>query len=135
MTALAKDFPRTYRDGVELEFLVKSGSQIYAGALVMLDSNGLLIPGADTASCKFAGVALENVLGDGVKTCRVRVEGAFEVTTSGLTQAAVGQLAYLVDDTTVALAAITTNDICCGRIVKFFSATKIQVKINSAAQA
>ena len=42
MTALAKDFPREYREGVELEFLVKSGSQIYAGALVMLGTDGLL---------------------------------------------------------------------------------------------
>ena len=79
-------------------------------------------------------MAQENVLGDGVKTCRVRTEGAFTVATSGLTQAAVGALAYLVDDTTVALAATTTNDVCCGRITKFISASKIQVKINSAAQ-
>ena len=131
---LTADFARTYRDGIELDFLVKTNSQIYAGALVMLDTNGLLIPGADTANCKFAGVALRNVLGDGVKTCRVRVEGVFEVASSGLTQAAVGALAYLTDDTTAALYAGTTNHICCGRITKFISATKIQVKINSAAQ-
>jgi hypothetical protein len=135
MTALTKDFAREYREGVELEFLVKSGSQIFAGAFVMLDTDGLLIPGADTASCTFAGVAMENVLGDGAKTCRVRTEGTFTVATSGLTQAAVGVKAYLADDTTVALAATTTNDVLVGRITKFISATKVQVKINGAAQA
>jgi predicted RecA/RadA family phage recombinase len=135
MTALTKDFAREYREGVELEFLVKTNSQIYAGALVMLDVNGLLIPGADTASCVFAGVAQENVLGDGTKTCRVRTEGVFTVATAGLTQAVVGVKAYLVDDTTVALAATTTNDILVGRITKFISASQVQVKINSAAQS
>lgn len=133
MTALAADKKTEYREGVELEFLVKTSSQIYAGALVMVDADGLLIPGADTASCVFAGLALENVLGDGAKKCRVRVQGAVKVVTSGLTQAAVGEKAYLVDDQTVALVATTTNDILCGRIVKFDSATSVWVLMDEAA--
>jgi hypothetical protein len=133
MTALAKDKKTEYREGIELEFLVKTNSQIYAGALVMLDSNGLLTPGADTASCIFAGLAMENVLGDGTKRCRVRSTGAVKVVTSGLSQAAVGSKAYLVDDQTVALVTTTTNDVLCGRIVKFVSATSVWVLMNEAA--
>lgn len=132
MTALAEDKKTEYREGVELDFLVKSGSQIYAGALVMVDADGLLIPGADTASCTFAGLAMENVLGDGTLRCRVRTTGAVKVVTSGLTQAAVGKKAYLVDDQTVALGATTTNDVLSGRIVKYESTTSVWVLMNEA---
>lgn len=130
MSALTADKAVEYRDGIEIEYLVKTSSQIYAGALVMVAvADGLLIPAADTASCAFQGVALENVLGDGTLTCRVRKTGVFKVVTSGLTQAAVGSMAYAVDDQTVALAATTTNDVPVGRIVKFDSATSVWVDI------
>ena len=103
MTALAADRKTTYRDGIEVEFPVKASAQIYAGSMVMLGSDGYAIPGADTASCKFVGVALENVAGgatDGLRTVRVRREGVFDFAASGLTQAQVGDIMYIVDDQT-----------------------------------
>jgi Uncharacterized conserved protein (DUF2190) len=128
MTALAADRATKYRDGIEVEYLVKTNQQIYAGSLVAVDANGLLVPGADTAGLVFVGVALENVKGDGVKKCRVRLKGVFNFFSSGRAQADVGALVYLADDQTVALTA--TNSIPCGRIAKVDSATSVWIDID-----
>jgi hypothetical protein len=130
MTALAADRATKYRDGIEVEYLVKTNQQIYAGSLVAVDANGLLVPGADTAGLVFVGVALENVKGDGVKKCRVRRGGVFNFVSSGRAQVDVGALATLVDDQTVGLAADTTNDIPCGRIAKVDSPTSVWIDID-----
>lgn len=129
MTALAADKKTEYREGVEIEFLVKTSSQIYAGALVMADADGLLVPAADTASCVFQGVALQNVLGDGTKKCLVRREGVVKVVAAGMAQTNVGDLMYIVDDQTVGVAATPDNDVPCGRCVKVDSATAIWIDI------
>lgn len=127
MTALAADRKTAYREGVETEYPVKATIQIYAGSLVMLGADGFLIPGADTASCKFVGVAMESVKGtaaDGGVFCRVRREGAFDFAATGMTQAQVGDVMYLVDDQTFSNVGTTTNDIPCGRLIKYVSATR-----------
>jgi hypothetical protein len=134
MTALAKDRATPYRNGVEIEFPVKNGVQIYAGALVMLGSDGYAIPGADTSGAKFVGVALENVAGgasDGLKTVRVRREGVFDFAATNMNQAQVGDVMYLVDDQTFSNVGTTTNDIPCGRLVKYVSATRGWIDIGN----
>jgi hypothetical protein len=135
MTALAADRNTTYREGVECEYPVKAATQIYAGSLVMLGSDGYAIPGADTAGAKFVGVAVENVLGgttDGAKKIRVRRKGVFEFAASSITQAMLGDIMYLVDDQTFDDAAGPTNDIPCGRLIQYVSATKGWIDIGAA---
>jgi hypothetical protein len=133
--ALSADRNTSYREGVECEYPVKAATQIYAGSLVMLGSDGYAIPGADTASAKFVGVALENVLGgatDGAKSIRVRRKGVFEFAATSITQAMVGDIMYIADDQTFDDAAGPTNDIPCGRLVKYVSATKGWIDIGAA---
>ena len=55
MTALAADRNTTYREGVECEFPVKAATQIYAGSLVMLGSDGLCYPRRRYCRCKVCG--------------------------------------------------------------------------------
>lgn len=108
---------------------VNAGSVIYRGALVMREAAAdVAVPGADTASCVFLGVSLEeldNTSGaDGSVTATaaaraVRVDrtGAWAFAISGSTPKR-GDVAYIVDDNTVALAATPTNDIAVGRFLR-----------------
>jgi hypothetical protein len=137
MAALTADKKTQYRDGIEASLPVDGGSVIYAGALVSANASGYLIPGADTASTTFQGVAREHVDNtsgaDGAVSCLVRRRGLFRVTSSSsLTQANAGNKVYLVDDQTVALAAVTTNDIFCGVIVEVISSTEAWIDIEPA---
>jgi hypothetical protein len=136
MTALAKDRATAYREGREIELPVAAATTIYAGALVMISATGYAIPGADTAGCKFGGVAMEQVNNSagaaGAKTVRVRRSGVFEFAASSITQAMLGDAMYLVDDQTFDDAAGPTNDIKCGVLVKYVSATKGWIDIGRA---
>ncbi|MBW1991580.1 MAG: DUF2190 family protein [Deltaproteobacteria bacterium] len=130
--ALSADRKTAYREGVEIEFPVAASTKIYAGSLVMANANGYAVPGADTAGCKFLGVAMEqadNSNGsDGDKTVRVRRTGVFEFKASSITQAMVGDDMYLVDDETFDETA--NNNIKCGKLVKYVSATKGWIDIS-----
>jgi len=134
MTALTKDRPTSYWDGVELDFPVAAGAKIYAGSLVMANASGYAVPGADTSGCKFLGVALEqvdNTAGaNGTKSVRVRRTGVFEFAATSISQAMLGDPMYLVDDQTFDDAAGTTNDIRAGVLMKYISATKGWIDIN-----
>jgi len=55
-------------------FIVKSASVVYAGALVGLEkSSGHIVPLDDAADRSFVGLSLQNVTGDGTLTCSVNV--------------------------------------------------------------
>ncbi len=128
MTALAKDRATAYREGIEIELPVAASTKIYAGSMVMISATGFAIPGADTASCKWGGVATQqadNSAGaDGAITVRVRRTGVFEFAATSITQAMLGDTMYIADDQTFDDAAGPTNDIACGKLVKYISATK-----------
>lgn len=108
---------------------VNAGSVIYAGALVMREAAAdVAVPGADTASCVFLGVSLEeldNTSGaDGsvtgsvnARSVRVDRAGAYAFTISG-SDPKRGDVLYIVDDTTVGLAAVPDNDIAVGRALR-----------------
>ncbi len=134
--ALSADRNTTYREGVEIAVPVAASTKIYAGSLVMVDANGYAVPGADTANCKFIGVALQQVDnssgGNGDKQVVVRRQGVFDFKGSSLTQAMVGSPMYLVDDETFAPASVTTNDIPCGRLVQYISGTRGLLDIGQA---
>lgn len=109
--------------GATREYPVAAATTIYEGDLVMLNSSGYAIPGADTASCVFVGVAKETVINSGsagAKNVEVYIDGDFSFEKSGtINQASVGagSTLYLYGDATVALAATTSNDIPCGKLV------------------
>lgn len=108
---------------------VNSGSVIYAGALVMREAAAdVAVPGADTASCVFLGVSLEeldNTSGaDGsvtatanLRSVRLDREGPWAFAISG-TDPKRGDLLYIVDDNTVGLVGVPTNDIAVGRALR-----------------
>jgi hypothetical protein len=127
MAALTKDRATPYRDGIEIDFPVAANSKIYAGSLVCANATGYVVPAADTAGLKFAGVALEqadNTGGaNGAKTVRLRRTGVFEFDASSITQAMVGTAMYIVDDHTMDDASGPTNDIRIGVLVKYVADT------------
>lgn len=108
---------------------VNSGSVIYAGALVVREAAAdVAVPGADTASCVFLGVAvdeLDNTSGaDGsvtstaaARAVRVDRKGPWAFAISGSTPKR-GDSAYIVDDNTVALVGTPTNDILVGKFLR-----------------
>lgn len=134
--ALTKDRNTTYREGIEIEVPVAASTKIYAGSLVAVNSAGYAVPGADTAGLRFMGVAMQNVDNsagsNGDKNVVVRRAGVFDFNGNTLTQASVGTVMYLYDDETIAPASVTTNDIPCGRLVQYISATRGVVDIGQA---
>jgi len=91
----------------------------------------------DTADQRVVGIALEEkdnsagAAGDlSVLVRRGKIE---KFTAASADQAWVGNLVFVVDDTTVALAATTTNDIVVGMVVKVDSATVVWVDMNVRA--
>lgn len=116
-------------------FPVNGGSEIFAGTLVTLDTDGQARAGADTEGFTFVGVAREgvdNTAGaDGDKTVEVEQDGAFLLTGSGFSAASVGQDVYLIDDATIGLANHASVDeyIKVGTIIEYVSATQVWVKV------
>lgn len=133
MAALTQDRNTSYREGVELEYNVAASVKIYGGSLVALNASGYAAPGADTASFKFLGVAREQVDNsagaNAAKKVTVRKTGVHRFAASGMAITNIGDDVYLVDDQTVGLAATTTNDVKCGKIAEFISATEVGVDI------
>jgi hypothetical protein len=111
-----------------------AAQKVYAGTLITNNTSGFAVKGADTAGFSFAGVAadtVDNASGAaGDKKIDCYTEGTFEFAFSGTaTQADVGKLVYVVDDSTVGLAATTTNDVLVGKLVEFVNASTVRVKI------
>lgn len=137
MTALTEDKEAKFKDGVEIPAPVKADTKIFGGGFVCVDANGLAVPGADTAGLIFFGVAMGRAdnaggaAGDKTVVCRRRGLVKTKIT-STVTQANVGDSVYLVDDQTVDLAAQTTNDILCGKIVEFIAANWVWIDIEAA---
>lgn len=101
---------------------------IYKGAIVMVDDAGFLIAGADSANGRCVGVADEKVDNSGGSAgdlnCRVVSGRKFRFMASSITQAMLGDAMFIVDDQTFDDAAGPTNDVPCGRLVEYISATE-----------
>ena len=124
------------QQGPLIRIPVEAGETIYKGGLVAIDADGYLMPAADTSGHIWVGVASEaadNSAGaDGAVDCLVDIGGALINLTHAAgsqTQANVGDEVTVEDDQTVDVAANTTNDIACGRIIKLVSATVVTVKL------
>jgi hypothetical protein len=130
----ARDPQRKEADLVRAK--MAQSTTIYQGTLAAYNASGLAVPGADTANFVFAGVAYETVTSPASAATYLRVErtGTYVFNFTGTaTQATVGQKVYLSDDNTVAVAATTTNDVYCGDVVEFLSATSVRIRIDLAA--
>lgn len=107
--------------------------KVFKGSNLNFNTAGFAKKASDTASEKFAGLAMETVDNSagaaGDKAVRIWVEGVSSMGCASATQAWVGQDVFAVDDNLVALAATTTNDVRVGKVVGFVSATEVRVKI------
>lgn len=138
MTAITLAKKSTDRQDGEILSFKQGAEKIPEGALVMINAAGYAVNATDTAGGVLAGVADETVdnsagsVGD--KSIKVRRTGVFNVVFGGTaTIADVNTLVYVVDNQTVDLVGVTTNDVLVGRIVEFVTATKVRVDIRDRA--
>lgn len=133
MSALNKGRNTVRKEGDYAAYPLKAGAKIFAGGIVCIDGSGYAVPGADTAGHKFGGISrmyADNTSGSGGdQQVEVWRRGSFELSTSGIGRANVGDQVCVVDDQTVNLAAVTANDVPCGRISEYNSATSVFVDI------
>ncbi len=142
MTALSADKTDiAYKAGDVLPLPVGASKTLYLGALLMLNSSGYVIPGADTASCIFAGINLsgriDNSAGsDGDEKVEATRYGVHKMTfDNSISQSDVGSEVYLVDDQTVDLSANVSNNIFCGILAGYIDSTHGWVDIVPAIEA
>lgn len=136
MAAATKDRNTPRRDGDLFSLKMKGSTQIFAGTMVGVGSDGYAIPAADAAGVKVVGMAEEhinNTGADGAESIRVR-RGVFRFTGVSLTVADIGKPAYVTDDQTFAKTG-TTHGIPCGTIVGIESATEGWLMIGERAAA
>ena len=129
---LSNDRESRRSDGTRMDNLKKAATVIYGGSLVnRLSSDGKVQPGGDTASTTFGGVAVRRALAADTHV-DTYTEGEFLFTfgAGSLTAASIGVEVYITDESTVDVAATTTNDIKCGIIRTVPSATTCRISIN-----
>ena len=125
MTALSADARRAKynMDTAIVLSIPMNNVTIYSGAMVCWNTSGYAIAAADTASIRFAGIALEGINNSsgsaGDKYIRVarNVVVPMAIQASSIALADSGLVATIQDDNTVADAATTTNDVLCGLVV------------------
>lgn len=142
MTALAaeRDTPKRSTE-TPYAFKQKGNTKVYNGSLVGIGTDGYARPAADTAGMFVPGRANATVdgtsagpyglLADDDARLMIQAEpGIFSFATSGgsaITQAQVGELAYVLDDQTVVQAAGTANNVIAGRVVGYDSASAVWI--------
>lgn len=139
MTAIAAKKDVRRQPGDILTFQM-GAEKILEGALVSVNAAGYLVNATDAANDVFIGVAdktVDNSAGAaGALEMPVRIGGVIDVVFGGTaTIADVNTPVYVVDNQTVNLAAVTTNDVLVGRIVEFVTATKVRVALVTPGRA
>lgn|SRR5574342_303887 len=134
MAALSADAERKRRNdrGVQISrYIVNSGSTVYKGGLVAFESGGdELIPAADTAGLRIAGVARETATGSGTSVyCEVEYNAEYLFVSAAITGADVGASAVASTDNDLTDAAAATNDVVVGRIVEVPAANTCWVHV------
>ncbi len=119
-------------------------TQLFDGSILARDTggSGKLLKGADTANFVFAGILQQEFVPDtsGVTTItvdenkvRVAVPGSGRTYTlpigSAVDETDIGTQVFIVDDETVDLVGVTTNDVLVGTIVNVISANVVKVRI------
>ena len=134
MTALARNISRDWRDGEIVTLPVQAAANVRQGSYVEADANGRVAPATmGTSGEMYVGVALapaDNTGGAaGAIDVEIRRKGTFRFSVSGT--AAVGKLAYLVDDDTVSDVASSRSP--CGLIVGTDGTAHVWVDIDRRA--
>lgn len=126
MTALAANkLPYGNQAGqleLALELLAADSQVFYLGALAMANSAGKIAVGADTASCRIAGVVAEALTTSTSNTTKVKLKrGHIErfVADSSLDLTDLFKNVFIKDDATVQDATAATNDVKVGMMVGF----------------
>lgn len=109
---------------------------VYAGGLVSMlvtAGTGVLLASSDTDNHRCMGVAIETVDGTGgtLPNCDVYTTGTFQFDADTPLTSWVGNVACVVDDQTVGLAATPTHDIIIGIIEEVDVVnSKVWVRLN-----
>lgn len=107
MAPLTGDRKSEWKEGGLYALPAAATAHIFSGALANANAAGFLKPGSDTAGEKFIGVSAVNTDNsgglDGAEINQGYLKGVLLFDGSGLTAAAVGEPAYVVDDQTVGL--------------------------------
>ena len=141
MTALAAGTARKTRNDSGIKFatyVMTASKTIYEGGLVMVTSaTQLALPGADTASCKFVGVATHTATSAASGTTYITVKYDYEelFTTAADLTALAGISVAISDDNTVDAVGTTTNDVLVGPIVYAPSTTTAWLHIRGSVVA
>lgn len=120
MAALTSDRHSPRRAGMQLSLPAAAGAVIYAGAIVSVNAQNLVVPGA--AGLAGVGIAERRVNNTGAAgDLQVPISrGVHQVANSGggdqITLAHIGRDCYLVDDQTVALTDASGARARAGRI-------------------
>jgi len=141
LAVLSADRNTESAPGAWRHFPMKANECCYAGGLVsVLEATGLAQPSGDDATTIFVGVARSRAdnIGGAAGAINVVVERDgcfwFDWRGYGLTQAAVGQFAYAVDDHTVDAPDDVSNDVLVGQIVAINGTSQVLVDIEVACR-
>lgn len=138
MTAITARKDTRRQEAVILPFPVEENTKIVEGALVSVNAAGYAVNATDTTGERVVGVAsasADNTGGaDGAIDVTVWTNGAHSfVSQFSATIANVGDKVYAVDNQTVDLAGVTTNDVLVGVIVGIESASQVRVMLTCYA--
>jgi len=136
MAALTADKTRVFYDAAPTcrEYLMKANEEIFAGSLVVTDTNGLAVAGVDTAGHLWAGYADEYKLAGASGSYYIRVRnGECEGAAISITQAMVGDVMYVKDSGAFDDSAGTTNNVVCGVLTFYNSATLGRIDTTNTA--
>ena len=131
LTAMTARQTRNDSLASDATYTCTTGTTIYEGSLVMVTlATGLALPGADTASCGFVGIATNTVVSATAgQTINVKY-GHEELLGTNATLAAVtGSACVIFDSDLVTTAAAATNDVKVGEVVQAVGSTAAWVKI------
>ncbi|MAH45394.1 hypothetical protein CMI37_06170 [Candidatus Pacearchaeota archaeon] len=108
----------------QVSYLMKASTQIYAGSMVMIDSNGLALPAAASAGNNgVVGVATTSVLSTASGDERIVVqEGIFLFAATSIAQGNVGERVFGLDDQTIDETTGSDTPLA-GVLVEFVSST------------
>lgn len=137
MALTANRYDERFAAGWQLPFPVAASTTIYKGALVCLNGDGYLVPGADTAGLRFVGVARDGADnssgGAGDKEVVVVTQGSIVAKKTSATVGDLGENAYLEDDETLALS--TDNDVHAGLIVGVIDSGHVRLRFDAGDHA
>lgn len=128
ISVITKEVPGTYF----IDHIIADGVTVYKGAMLAVEaaSGHLIIPAAATTPPRFAGIATEAVVGNGVRTCRVQVSGVFQYALSSAAITDIGKPVYASDDGTLTLTfGADPYEVLVGPIIQYVDTDTVLVAI------